>query len=57
MVLKFRMQHNEAAGLQNDQIEPGRGSKKKKKKKEPLLLKIAKPLKSTFTLEPLEIFC
>ena len=43
MVLKFHIQHDKAAGLLND-------------KKYPLLLKIAKALKSTFSPEPLDIF-
>ena len=50
MVLKFHMQHDKAAGLQNNKIQVGRESIW------PLLLKIAKPLKSTFPPEPLNIF-
>ena len=46
MVLKFHMQHDEAAGLQNDKIQAGRNQIW------PLLLKIANPLKSTFPPEP-----
>ena len=42
MVLKFHMQHDKAAGLQNDKFQAGRESIW------PLLLKIAKPLKSIF---------
>ena len=42
MVLKFFMQHDEAAALQSDEIKPGRDQKW------PLLLKIAKQIKSTF---------
>ena len=41
MVLKFHMQHDKAQWLQNDKIQAGRESIW------PLLLKIAKPLKST----------
>ena len=44
MVLKFHMQHDEAAGLQNDKIQSGQESN----------IKIAKPLKSTFSLEPFD---
>ena len=45
MVLKFHMQHDKAAGLQTgwESIWP-------------LLLKIAKPFKTIFPLEPLNIF-
>ena len=43
MVLKFHMQHDKAAGLQNNK------SRLVRNKKWPLLLKIAKPLKSTFS--------
>ena len=50
MVLKFHMQHDKAAGLQNDRIQAGWESIW------PLLLKIAKPLKSTFPNEPLQIY-
>ena len=50
MVLKFLMQHDKAAGRQNDKIQAGGESIW------PLLLKIAKPLKSTFLPEPLNIF-
>ena len=50
MVLKFYMQHDKAAGLQNDKIKAGQESVW------PLLLKIAKPLKSTFPPEPVDIF-
>ena len=49
MVLKFYLQHDKAAGLQNNKIQAGRESIW------PLLLKIAKPLKSTFPPEPLNI--
>ena len=47
MVIKFHMQHDKDAGLQNDKIQAGRESIW------PLLLKIAKPLKSSFPPEPL----
>ena len=50
MVLKFHMQHEKAAGLQNDKIQAGWESIWQ------LLLKIAKQLKSTFPPEPLNIF-
>ena len=50
MVLKFHMQHDMAAGLQNDKIHAGRESIW------PLLVKIAKSLKSNFPFEPLNIF-
>ena len=50
MVLNFHMQHDKAAGLQNDQIPAGWESRWL------LLLKIAKPLKSNFLPEPLNIF-
>ena len=50
MVLKFHMQHDEAAGLQNDDILPGRGSKMA------AVAKIAIPIKSTFSPEPQGIF-
>ena len=43
MVLKLHMQHDQAAGFQNDEIQHGQESKIKW----PLLLKIAKPIKST----------
>ena len=44
MVLKFYMQHDQAAGLQNDKTQAGRQSK---------LVAVAKPLKSTFPPEHL----
>ena len=47
MVLKFHMHYDEANGLQNDKIQSGRESIWS------LLLKIAKPLKSTFPPEAL----
>ena len=50
MVLKFHMQHDKAAGLQNDKIQASRESMW------PLLLKIAKLLKSTFRPKSLNIF-
>ena len=50
MVLTFHMQLDKAAGLQNDTIHAGRESIW------PLLLKIAKPLKSTLPPEPLNLF-
>ena len=50
MVLKFHMRHDEAAELQNDSIRAGRESVWQ------LLLEIAKPLKSNFPPEPLNIF-
>ena len=50
MVLKFQMQHDKAAGLQNDLIQAGRESIW------PGIAKIAKPLKSNFPPEPLNIF-
>ena len=40
MILKFPMQHDQAAGLQNDKIQPGG------EQKWPLYLKIAKAIKS-----------
>ena len=57
MVLKFHMPHDKAAGLQNEKIQAGWESIWT------LLLKIAKPLKSTFPPEPInklylaEILC
>ena len=50
MVLKFQMQYDKSAGLQNDNIQAGGVSIWL------LLLKIAKPLKSTFPPESLNIF-
>ena len=50
MVLKFHMQHDEAAGLQNDKIQAGRESKMAD------VAKIAKPPKSTLSPEPLDRF-
>ena len=50
MVLKFHMQHDEAAGCKNDEIQPGRESKR------PLLLKIAKQIKSTIIQNHLVYF-
>ena len=48
MVLKFHMQHKKAAGPQNEKIRVVGNQKW------PLLLKIAKPLKSTFSPEQLD---
>ena len=48
MTLKFHMQHDKAGGLQKNKIQAAREGL--------LLLKIAKPLKSTFLPEPLDIF-
>ena len=50
MALKFHMQHDKAAGLQNDKIQAGWDSKMA------AVGKIAKPLKSNFSSEPLDIF-
>ena len=50
MVLKFDMQHNEAAGPQNNKIKAGQESKMA------AVTKIAKPLKSTFSPESLDKF-
>ena len=50
MILKFHMQHDKAAGLQKNKIQAAR------EQIWPLLLKIAKPLKSNFPPEPLGIF-
>ena len=46
MILKFHMQHDKAAGLQKDKIQAARES----------VAKIAIPLKSTFSPEPLDLF-
>ena len=50
MILKFHMQHDKAAGPQKNNIQAARESDM------PLLLKIAKPRKSTFLPEPFEVF-
>ena len=50
MGLKFHMQHNEAAGLKKNIIQAARESNVA------TVAKIAKPLKSTFPPEPLDIF-
>ena len=50
MVLKFHMKDDKAAGLQNYKIQAGRESNLT------AVAKIAKPLKSTFNPEPLDIF-
>ena len=47
---KFHMQHDEAAGLQNDEISLVEHQTWS------LLLKIAKPLNSAFSSEPLDIY-
>ena len=46
MVLKFHLQHHETAGLQNEKFSLGENLKLR------LLLKLAKALKSTFSIEP-----
>ena len=50
MVLRFQMQHDEAAGLQNDKILPGRESKMAAAVENSLTTKI------NFSPEPLDIF-
>ena len=50
MVLKFHMQHDEAAELQNDKIQAGRESKMA------AVAKNSMPLKSNFSPELLDIF-
>ena len=50
MILKFHMQHDKAAGLQKNNGQAPRESNKA------AVAKIAKPLKSTFPPEPLDIF-
>ena len=45
MVLKFHMQPDQTAGLENDKIQHRCKS-----------VKLAKPIKSTFSSEPLGIF-
>ena len=50
MVLKLQMQYDEVAGHQNDKISLVENQKVA------LLLKKAKPLKSTFSPEPLDLF-
>ena len=50
MVLKILMQHEDAAELQNRKLSLVENQKW------PLLLKVAKPLKATFSQEPLDIF-
>ena len=50
MILKFHMQHDKAAGLQKNEIQAAWESTMA------TVAKIAKPLKSTFPPEPLEIF-
>ena len=50
MTREFHMQHDKAARLQKNKIQAARESNMA------LLLKIAKPLKSTFPPEQLDIF-
>ena len=50
LILKIYMQHDKAAGLQKNKF------RLLGNQKWPLLLKIAKPLKSTFPPEPFDMF-
>ena len=50
MILKFNMQHDKAAGLQKNKVQAARESNMA------AVAKIAKPLKSTFPAEQLDIF-
>ena len=50
MILKFHLKHDKAAGLQKNKIQAARESNKA------AVAKLAKPLKSTFPPEPLDIF-
>ena len=50
MILKFHMQHDKAAGLQKHLIQAAQESNMA------AVAKIAKPLKSTFPSEALDIF-
>ena len=50
MILNFHMQHGKAVGLQKNKIQAARESNMA------AVAKIAKPLKSTFSTEPLDIF-
>ena len=50
MILKFYMQYDKAAGLQKNKIQAAQESNMA------AVAKIAKPLKSTFPPEPLDIF-
>ena len=51
MILKFHMQHDKAAGIQENNIQAALESNMAA-----ILLEIAKPLKSTFPSEQLHIF-